>query len=351
MFRSTVAATTHVVDVRTYPRHLSRAETEVGVSRRRPTPGKSRSSSQAASARRGKAPEPGKLTGKFAPWLESTGHPTCANVTILTERDGVRAAAIPMICDAVEDQILGTNVLARMGMKRAAAVAEQRLPKGKRIRSGDLAEVLATEYVNQETEFDVPLKRLRHKDDREMSMRGDDIIGIRKAGRGPVVLKGEVKSRAELASSVVKEACDALDSSHGRPKPQTLGFVAHQLRQLNRDRDAERVEDLMQQKLGVRDVTHLVFTMSGNDPSTHLAAHAGGRLRIADRRLVGLRVEAHQAFIEQVFTQLARRYTPKARGKRTAGAREQRPAPVRVPADAPVPRVAVNRPRKNAAID
>ena len=82
------------------------------------------------------------------------------------------------------------------GYKKAAHVVKNRLPTGKAIRSGDLGEILATEYVDQETNSRVPIKRLRYKDDQQMAMRGDDVIAVRPGPkRMTQVLKVEAKSR------------------------------------------------------------------------------------------------------------------------------------------------------------
>jgi Cap4 SAVED domain len=242
--------------------------------------------------------------------VDAVRHAAHSNITLLTERAGARAFALEQICDSVDDHLLGIgdSVLSALGFPRAAVIAAERLPRSKKIRSGDLAEILATEFVKHHTEFEVPLRRLRHKDDREMSMRGDDIIALRREPGQPRVLKGEVKSRVSLTPSVVGEACASLDESHGRPKPQTLGFIAHQLRLTGRDVEAEAVEDLMQANLGAKDIAHLVFTMSENAPDTRLARHAKATSKVRDRRLVGLRVTGHQDFIRAVFDEMASRY-------------------------------------------
>lgn len=243
--------------------------------------------------------------GFFASWCAEAAHGTHANVRLLTERHGARAGALPQICECVRDHFVGLEVLARMGFPRAAAMMAAKLPTRPNIRFGDLGEILATEYVVQCTEFYIPLKRLRHKDDREMAIRGDDLIGLHATGGQPPVLKGEVKSRANLSTGVVGKACASLEKHRGRPKPETLAFTAVELRHLNRDADAERIEDLlMTKRLGDRDIVHLVFTFSGNDPGDHLAAHADVPRLIPERRLVGLRVCDHQDFIERVFTEV-----------------------------------------------
>lgn len=234
-------------------------------------------------------------------WLNDSTSPSYPNVRLLTEAAGARAAACAALAKVVEEHFVGGDVLARMGFPVAAKTLAERLPRKTRIRSGDLAEVIATEFVQECTEFVVPLKRLRHKDDREMSMRGDDIIGLHATAGEPAVLKAEVKSRAALTTTVVGEACTALDARRGRPKSETLAFLSTHLRYANRDSEAERIEDLQTNRLGAKDIAHLVFTMSGNDPAGSLEAHAATRRLINDRRLVGLRVTDHQNFIASIF--------------------------------------------------
>jgi hypothetical protein len=142
-------------------------------------------------------------------WLDARRpHGECPNLVVLSERPDARKLVVPAVCKAVKDHLVGLAVIERIGgFKKAAKVIKNRLPTSKAIRSGDLGEILATEYVAQKTTYTVPIKRLRHKDDRQTSMRGDDVIGIRSAkGRRVQVLKVEAKSRAALATAVIEEA-------------------------------------------------------------------------------------------------------------------------------------------------
>ena len=77
---------------------------------------------------------------------------------------------------AAEEQV--ARILRRLGRPKSAAFIEGKLPTTKAIRSGDLGEILATEYIASHTPYAVPVKRLRWKDHRNMAMRGDDVIGI-----------------------------------------------------------------------------------------------------------------------------------------------------------------------------
>jgi hypothetical protein len=85
-------------------------------------------------------------------------------------------AAVVSTHYANEEQV--SSILARLGKPAAAEFIRRKLPTSKSIISGDLGEILATEYIVDQTAYEVPIKRLCWKDHRNMAMRGDDVIGI-----------------------------------------------------------------------------------------------------------------------------------------------------------------------------
>ena len=100
---------------------------------------------------------------------------------------------------AAEEQI--SRALARLGKPAAAVLVEGKLPTTKRIRSGDLGEIYATEWIDAHSGgYFAPVKRLRWKDHRNMAMRGDDVIAIRLDPQSQRLrfLKTEAKSRVRL---------------------------------------------------------------------------------------------------------------------------------------------------------
>jgi len=109
------------------------------------------------------------------------------------------------------------HILEKLGKSKAAAYVREKLPKGNKPRSGDLGEILATQYIDECTEYDVPIRRLRWKDHREMAMRGDDVIGIGSAEVDLPIrfIKSETKSRLALSTAVVLEARLALNDNGG----------------------------------------------------------------------------------------------------------------------------------------
>lgn len=185
---------------------------------------------------------------------------------IYREREGTREAARLVLREIVRDHLVGLEIIERMGgYTGAAAFLRNRFPTDIRIRSGDIGEVLATEYVTQKTDYLIPIKRLRYKDDRDTPMRGDDFIGIRRNDETCSVLKGEAKSRNSLSSTTVGEASNALMKHSARPNPSTLAFISHRLRESENDELAEVLETLQTNGMTDNEVEHLVFTFSGND--------------------------------------------------------------------------------------
>ena len=237
--------------------------------------------------------------------IESVGTHELSIITSRPEnisdgRDAV-AAIVPEHY-AAEEQV--ARILRRLGRPEAAAFIENKLPTTKSIRSGDLGEILATEYIASETPYDVPIKRLRWKDHRNMAMRGDDVIGLmRDQATGRLhFLKTEAKSRAALAGGVVTEAREGLDKEAGLPSAHALEFISARLMEAGEDALADAIDDaLLKHGIAPHTVSHLLFTFSGNHPGNILRANLQGYAGGYPQNYVGVRIDAHGAFIADVY--------------------------------------------------
>jgi hypothetical protein len=235
---------------------------------------------------------------------EVKGH----RLTILT---GVRTklsfardelAAVVPTHYAAKGRIVG--IMRRLGKQAAAEYIREKLPTTKSLRSGDLGEILGSEYIEDATAYEVAVNRLRWKDHCEMAMRGDDIIAIKIDRRGskPDFLKGEVKSRSVLSGRVIAEARKALRKHNNRPSPHALSYIADRLHEDGETELGDAIDDA-QLKNGIArgQLTHLLFTFSGNNPeamlTNDLEAYDGNVRQIA----VGLHVDAHQRLIRDVY--------------------------------------------------
>lgn len=186
---------------------------------------------------------------------------------------GIQAtAAILPSHYASEEKV--ARALARLGKTAAAHLIETRLPITKPLRSGDLGEIYATEWINAHSGgYSAPIKRLRWKDHREMAMRGDDVIAIQQDPQSQrlLFLKTEAKSRVALTRQVLTEARAGLDKDAGLPSAHALMFISERLQELDNTPLADAIDDaLYRHGIATQSVRHLLFTFSGNAPDALL---------------------------------------------------------------------------------
>ena len=216
---------------------------------------------------------------------------------------GIQAtAAIVPAHYASEEQV--ARALARLGKPAAAALIQGKLPTTKAIRSGDLGEIYATEWIDAHTGYRAPIKRLRWKDHRNMAMRGDDVIGILQDPQSQRLqfLKTEAKSRAALTTQALTEARTGLDKDGGMPSPHALHFISARLLELDNLPLADAIDDaLLKHGVSPQSVQHLLFTFSGNAPDALLAASLQAYPGPINQWGIGLHVEGHGAFIGAVY--------------------------------------------------
>ena len=233
---------------------------------------------------------------------------------LLTVEPGNVETAATCIANVIPEHYTSQENLARIferhGKPGVANRIRAMLPEADRIKSmsGDLGEIIATEYIDEKLSFDTPIKRFRWKDHRNQAMRGDDVIGIRLTEGDEQIefLKVEAKSRAALNTRAVADARSALNGENGLPTVHALTFMADRLLEIGNVDLSDAINDVLLGP-GIRStqVENMVFTFSGNAPDNFLRADLNGYDGAIDQSSVGLRIVGHQDFIRQVF-ELAR---------------------------------------------
>lgn len=227
---------------------------------------------------------------------------------LLNEVDGARDEVLADLRDVVRQHYVSpadtAQRLADLGAEKTAALLREELPTKPRARSADMGEILAAEFVEQELDFNVPIRRLQWKDGREMALRGDDVVAFDGDGQEAKLrfLKGEAKSRTNLAAGVVEEAAAALDREKGRPTRHSVLFVAKRLRDRGEHEAAALLENAVLDSFRGAEIEHLLFTFCGNDPDKHLTKYLEARRRKGPRRhAIGLRVEGHPDLVRILY--------------------------------------------------
>ena len=195
----------------------------------------------------------------------------------------------------------------RLGYEKAAEILSEMMPLSKNGRSGDLGEILATELVEEEIGFKVPIRRLRYKDGREMAMRGDDFIGVKYKHKGKrfQLIKGEAKSNKNLYKTTVEKARKALERNNGLCTPDSLLFIANRLLESNCPKEKELGRKI-RDEVGIKSLnpdqtSHMLFTMSGNGPPKSLKKNLDGTVAIRDQYVVNIHIKDHQEFIKSMY--------------------------------------------------
>lgn len=234
---------------------------------------------------------------------------------LLTEKAGGRERVWALLLETVRSHYDHLDRIAadaaRLGYEKAAKILRTRMPTEERARSGDIGEILASELAEDTLGFRIPVKRLRFKDGRNMALRGDDFIGVGVAEGGQLrLLKGESKSRQELAKPAITEGREALDRDDGRCTPESLLFVADRLLDSNDPADqalGQALRDEIGQKsLPPGRIDHMLFTLSGNVPPPSLKADLNGAGGGRGQYSINLRVPDHRDFIGAVYVEAAK---------------------------------------------
>ena len=219
---------------------------------------------------------------------------------------GISAAAAILPSHYASEHHIG-RVLGKLGKPAAAALVEGKLPTTKAIRSGDLGEILATEWIAEHSGYQVPIKRLRWKDHRNMAMRGEDVIGLAQAANTHqmLFLKTEAKSRATLTGHVITKARASLDAEAGLPSGHALTYISARLIETGNESLADAIDNAtLNVGIPSNTVRHLLFTFSGNAPGGMLTASLQGYRGTFPQRCVGLHVDGHPVFVGAVYTRV-----------------------------------------------
>jgi hypothetical protein len=228
-------------------------------------------------------------------------------VTVLAAKPDKRQLAVELVSKAIPSEYVSelrlADIMKRLGKTKTANLIETSLPTSKAVKSGDLGEVLGMAYLTEFTQFKLHIKRLRWKDHRNMAMRGEDILAFAVNAKGKLlVLNGEAKSRKTLNAATIETARKALEANQGRPSAHAVTFMATRYFEMGNQAMTNLLDQAqLDERLPPDRVTHMIFVLSGNDPTNQLKKDLLGYKGAIQQMSVGLVVDTHQEFIKAVF--------------------------------------------------
>ena len=83
-----------------------------------------------------------------------------------------------------------------------------------------------------------------------------------------------------------------------------MAFVMQRLFDQGEEAEALIFEEyLLDKTISVRDMVHMIFTLSGNDGSGHLESDLKASAGAIEQHAVNLRIKDHQQFISSIYKQ------------------------------------------------
>lgn len=210
---------------------------------------------------------------------------------------------ISKLPDAYADTTALTLIAERYGKPGLATFLRDRLPTKKSARSGDMGEILATAYLADELGYVVGPSRLIDRDHQEWAMRGDDVLAATVHNGSKLhLVKGEAKSRVSIDKAIITQAREGLSRHDEMPSPQSLSQFAHRLLKSSDSQVGEAILHVQLTK-GLRpdQVSHLMFLLTSNDPSTHISADLRAYPGAIPQLTIRLQVQHHQKFINDSY--------------------------------------------------
>ncbi|GAB2736055.1 hypothetical protein ACX801_12850 [Arthrobacter bambusae] len=197
------------------------------------------------------------------------------------------------------------------GKKGVAKLLSKKAPRTKAGRSGDMGEILGTEYVNSTLGYSTGPSRLIQRDHQEWALRGDDVLGARMRGKKVEFVKVEAKSAIKAPKSLIQQARTGLLRNGDLASPHSLAQFAERL--LETEEDLGRAINIVLLDDGLRAgyLAHVMFIFTENDSKISdairddLKAYSGK----VKQTTVTVRVGAHQAFIADSYDKVVK-YAP-----------------------------------------
>lgn len=172
------------------------------------------------------------------------------------------------------------------------------LPTFDKTQKGNGAEVILAEYLVCSTGLDVLVYKLHYNPNIEQSMKGDDVLLLKRDNIKEKVIVGESKFQKTPNKSVVEKITDVMGSN--TQFPLSLGFIVDRLRDKGKNKLAKQVADLQANlHSGDTEVINVGFVMSNHNTHTHVASH--GNSANSNLAFLSLAIDNPEGFIQDCF--------------------------------------------------
>ncbi|WP_104167516.1 hypothetical protein [Arthrobacter sp. SX1312] len=255
------------------------------------------------------------MTDFFSTWCNAPTDEAVGDHTarvFASNDDAIGVAAVAAILPQAYATTKNLELVAELRKKKGVAkLLSMKVPKTKTGRSGDMGEILGTEYVKSTLGYSTGPSRLIQRDHQEWALRGDDVLGGRVRGKKVELVKVEAKSAINAPKSLIEQARSGLLRNDDLASPHSLAQFAERL--LETEEDLGRAINIVLLDDGLRagHLSHVMFILTENDSKIgdiirdDLRAYSGK----VKQTTVTVRVEAHKAFIADSYDKVVKHAT------------------------------------------
>ncbi|QED46005.1 Hachiman antiphage defense system protein HamA [Cytobacillus dafuensis] len=247
----------------------------------------------------------------FAEWLQHEDLPASQNKLHrkLIEIEGMRDYAIEQISDWIIKHHISESTIERLKRKREMIIKkygleeylsqQQMLPVAEKTMRGNGAEIVLAEYLQESTQLNFLLYKLRYNPNVSQSIKGDDVLLFNKENLREKVILGESKFRKTPNKAVVEEIMDEFGKK--LKLPLSILFVANRLSDLGEEELADELEELnLEVQHGKVPIINVGFLLSNHNTAANVENHMYSE---NDRFIfLSLGVDKPEELISQSFT-------------------------------------------------
>lgn len=163
------------------------------------------------------------------------------------------------------------QILKKYGLENFVK-SQKFFPDNNNTRKGNLGEIILCEYIEETTEYELLVYRLRYNPNVSQSMKGDDILLFNQESLRNTIILGEAKFRIPANKSTIEEI---LTSFGGEPKlPLSLTFISTILRENGNEDLADDIEEIqIEMRKGNIPILNIGFVLGNNTAHTSVSNH------------------------------------------------------------------------------
>lgn len=176
-------------------------------------------------------------------------------------------------------------------------------PRNLSTQKGNFAEIFLAEYIEQTTDSELPVYRLRYNPNPDQSMKGDDVLCFDLDSDPVRIIVGESKFRGTPDKQAVTDIVDGLLRSNKEGLPISLIFVAERLFQEGKVEIGKKIQNCaVLYATNKLNIDYVGLLMSNINAKNVVKKHTSNDPR--NLLMISLGIQEPEKIVQQAFKRL-----------------------------------------------